>query len=140
MALVATRALTRYLRDVPPPTIWQLAASLGFDVAIGVFVPWLLLAGELRPRLLVPGALLFGLVMLFVRPASAVWLPHALEVSADRYGSIGVAFTYLAWLYIVSFCFLSASVIGQVVTTDSGWLGTWIRREEAAETDASEVG
>jgi membrane protein len=100
---------------------------LVFDLAIGVFVPWILLAGELPTRRLVPGAAIFGLVMLFVRPASTVWLPRALESSADRYGSIGVAFTYLAWLYVVSFCFLVASVMGQVVTSDPGWFGQWIR-------------
>ena len=134
LALVTARALTRYLRDVPPPTVWQLSASLAFDVAIAVFVPWILLAGEVPARRLVPGAAIFGLVMLFVRPASAVWLPRALDVSADRYGSIGVAFTYLAWLYVVAFCFLAASVMGQVVTTDTGWLGQWIRGREQATT------
>jgi uncharacterized BrkB/YihY/UPF0761 family membrane protein len=127
LALITARALTRYLREVPPATIWQLAVALAFDVAIGVFVPWILLAGEIPAWLLVPGATIFGLVMLFVRPASAVWLPRALDVSADRYGSLGVAFTYLAWLYVVAFCFLAASVMGQVVTTDTGWLGRWIR-------------
>ena len=139
LALVTARALTRYLRDIPPPTVWQLSASLAIDVTIGVFVPWVLLAGELPPRRLVPGAMIFGLVMIFVRPASAVWLPRALDVSADRYGSIGVAFTYLAWLYVVAFCFLAASVMGQVVTTDTGWFGQRIRgREPASAAPAHE--
>ena len=62
--------------------------------------------------------------MFTVRPATAAWLPHALEVSADRYGPIGVAFTYLAWLYIASFCFLATAVVGQVIATDRGGLGT----------------
>ena len=78
----------------------------------------------MRPVL--PGALLFAAVMLVVRPASSVWLPRALEVSSERYGSIGVAFTYLAWLYIVSFCFLTAAAIGRVIATDPSRLGTWI--------------
>ena len=139
LALVTARALTRYLNDVPPTTVWQLVASLVFDLAIGVFVPWILLAGELPTRRLVPGAAIFGLVMLFVRPASTVWLPRALDVSADRYGSIGVAFTYLAWLYVVAFCFLAASVMGQVVTSDTGWFGQWIRGRESTPTTTTEA-
>jgi membrane protein len=123
LALVTARALARYLSEIPPPTFWQLAASLTMDLALGIFVPWILLAGEIPIRRLVAGASIFGLVMLLVRPASAVWLPRALDTSAECYGSIGVAFTYLAWLYVVAFCFLAASVMGQVVTTDSGWLG-----------------
>ena len=62
-----------------------------------------------------------------VRPAADVWLPRALAVSADRYGSIGPAFTYLAWLYVVAFVFVTAAVLGQVVASDTGRLGTWIR-------------
>jgi membrane protein len=71
--------------------------------------------------------LLFGAVMLFVRPASAVYLPHALNSSAERYGSIGVAFTYIAWLYVVAFCFLLTGVMGKVIATDEGRFGAWIR-------------
>ena len=138
LALVTARALTRYLREVPPATVWQLAAALAIDISIGVFVPWILLAGEVPMRRLLSGATIFGLVMLLVRPASAVWLPRALDVSADRYGSIGVAFTYLAWLYVVAFCFLAASVMGQVVTTDTGWLGQWLRGRGPTSADVHE--
>ena len=60
--------------------------------------------------------------MLAVRPATTAWLPHALEVSADRYGSIGVAFTYLACLYTASLCFLATALIGQVIADDRGGL------------------
>jgi membrane protein len=127
LMLVTARALTRYLRELPPPTLWQVTATLALDVAIAVFVPWLLLSGQVRPRHLLPGAFVFGVAMLALRPASAVWIPHALQASQARYGSIGVAFTYLAWLYVVSFCLLTASVMGQVVTSDQGRFGHWLR-------------
>jgi membrane protein len=110
------------------------------DAGLMVFVPWVLLGGAVRPRLLLPGALLFAVTMLFVRPASRTWLPKALDVSAERYGSIGVAFTYLAWLYVVSFCLLLAAVIGQVVATDHASVGRWIRGERAARPDGGRAG
>ena len=78
-------------------------------------------------RRLLAGALTFAGVMLLVRPASEFWLPLALDASADKYGSIGVAFTYLAWLYVVAFCFLGAAIIGEVVVNDEGWLGRTLR-------------
>lgn len=127
LALVTTRALSRFVSDIPPPTLWETAAAFSFDVLIGVFVPWLLMAGQVSPRRLLPGALVFASVMVVLRPASGAWLPRALELSADRYGSIGVAFTYLAWLYVVSFCFLAAHVLGKVLAMDPGWLGRRIR-------------
>lgn len=128
LALVASLGLPRYLGDIPPTTLWQLLSVLLVGAGVGVLLPWILLAGQVRPPDLLPGALLFGVVMIFLRLGSDLYLPHALDVSAERYGSIGVAFTYLAWLYTVSFCFLSASVIGQVVASDPGGLGRWITK------------
>ncbi len=118
LAMVTARALTRFLRDLPPPPLWQVTISFALDVGLAVFVPWLLVKGQVRVPQLLPGAALFGFVMLLVRPASGAWLPQAVQVSADRYGLIGVAFTYLAWLYVVSYCFLAAGILGHVVATD----------------------
>ena len=129
LSLVVVRSMGNFLDEVPPPALWTAVAAFFVDLAMATFVPWILISGAIPPRRLLPGALVFALVMVFVRPASAIWLPHALNVSADKYGTIGVAFTYLAWLYVVSFCFLAAAVLGQVITTDSGWLGRFIRGE-----------
>lgn len=139
LALVAIRAASEPIDINPIREALPLVATVGLDLTIAIFVPWVLLAGAIRPRLLVPGALLFALLMLSVRPATAVWLPNALETSAERYGSIGVAFTYLACLYTASLCFLSTSVLGQVIATDPGKLGQWIRRTRTstAATDSS---
>lgn len=127
LSVILVRALITVAGELPPPRAWQTATAFAADVAVAVFLPWVLLAGAVRPRLLVPGAVVFGLVMIAARPVSAAWLPRALESSADRFGSIGVAFTYLAWLYAISFVFLATVVVGRVIATDEGWLGRWIR-------------
>ena len=79
---------------------------------------------------LLTGAVLFGLVVLVVRPFTNVWLAHSLDASATRYGSIGVAFTYLAWLYLIAWIFLATAVIGQVLVTDDGRVGRWLAGPE----------
>jgi membrane protein len=132
LSLVIVRAATEPLDVLPPREMLTLVVPLALEFGVAVFVPWVLLAGAVHPRLLAPGALLFGFVMIAVRPATAVWLPRALETSADRYGPIGVAFTYLACLYAASFIFLATAVIGQVIATDRGLLGRWIRGSGAA--------
>jgi membrane protein len=138
-SLVVVRALSNLANDVPPPHFWPVWVVLFTDTALMIFVPWVLLSGTIPPRQLLPGALLFAVTMLVIRPASAVWLPRALDVSAERYGSIGVAFTYLAWLYVVSFCLLLAAVIGHVVATDPASVGRWIRGERADRPADSRV-
>jgi membrane protein len=132
LSVVVVHAASEPVHLLPPRELLPLLASFGLDLAVALFVPWVLLTGAVHPRLLAPGAVVFALLMLAVRPATAAWLPHALEVSADRYGSIGVAFTYLACLYTASFCFLATAVVGQVITNDHGALGAWIRRNGRA--------
>ncbi len=105
LSLVLVRAASEPLDGLPPRELWPWVVSLSWDVVVAAFVPWALLAGAVRARMLVPGALLFALLMITVRPATQAWLPGALEASADRYGSIGVAFTYLTWLYVASLLF-----------------------------------
>jgi hypothetical protein len=72
-----------------------------------------------------------------MRPAADTFMPRALAESAARYGTIGVAFTYLAWLYVASLLLLATAILGQAVAADSGRLGRYIRRGEPARTQRS---
>src|SRR5262245_3418475 len=126
LSLVAARQLHTFSERLPPPGFWDTAVGFATDVAIALFVPLVLLAGAVPVRRLLPWAVTFAAVMVFVRPLSTFYLPHALDASAERYGSIGVAFTYLAWLYVVSFIFLTSGVVGKVVAMDEGRFGAWI--------------
>lgn len=132
LAVTVTLTLTRRLAEQPPRGMWAMVLAFLVSLALGVFVPWVLLSRQVGVRLLLPGAALVAVVMAFVRPAAAAWVPRALESSAGRYGSIGVAFTYLACLYALAFIWLVTAVVGQVVATDEGAFGQWVR----GETDA----
>ena len=123
------------LESLPPPGAWPHLLTLATDATLGLLLPWLLLEGSVAHRRLAPGALTFAALMLAVRPATHAWLPPALDVSSDRYGTIGVSFTYIALLYILAFCFLGSVVIGKVIATDSGGLGKWIRTGNLTHTD-----
>ena len=127
LSLVIARTASESLEVLPPRDLWPRVLSVTLDIVVAGFVPWALLAGAVRMRLLLPGALLFAALMMTARPATQAWLPRALETSADRYGSIGVAFTYLTWLYVVSWIFLATAVVGQVIATDPGGFGERIR-------------
>jgi len=127
IGLVAARLLVNAADRLPPPHTWPLAVAGAADVAIGLFLPWVLLAGLIRLRVLLPGALIFALAMVPIRAASEAWFPETLAASASKYGVIGVAFTFLAWLYAIAFCFLAANVIGAMLATDESAMGRWIR-------------
>lgn len=126
LSLVMVRRSQTIADGIPPPHFWNQVVYCVVLTGIGIFVPWLLLRGSLTLRALLPGAAVFGVAMLVMRPFNNAWLSHSLEASAVRYGSIGVAFTYLAWLYVVAWTLLAAAVIGQVVVTDDGRVGRWL--------------
>jgi membrane protein len=125
--LFVTRLLGSVAGQLPfarvPATITLVLA----DAALAVFIPWLLLSGAVPVRVLMPAGCVFGLAMLVVRPVGAVYLPRALAASGDRYGSIGLAFTYIGWLYLLSLCLLASAVLGQVLANDEGTVGRLIR-------------
>jgi membrane protein len=115
------------------PHLFTVGITAATDVALAAFIPWILLAGRLPIRRLMAGAAVFGLVMVVVHPAGAIYLPRALQVSADRYGTIGLAFTYIGWLYVLAFCLLASAVVGQAMVQDEGAAGRFIRaRAQAA--------
>jgi membrane protein len=127
VTLIAAKQVYRLSIPLPPRNLWESVIGLLPDVAIALFIPWLLLAGAVSVRMLMPGALIFGVVMMLVRPVSSSYMPEALQASAARYGSLGVAFTYIAWLYAVAFIFLLSGIVGKVVARDPGRFGRWIR-------------
>lgn len=55
VGLVSARALTRLVEPLPPPEVWALSVAFLLDIAVAVFIPRLLLPGQVSTRLLVPG-------------------------------------------------------------------------------------
>ena len=95
--------------------------------ALFLWVPWLLLAGVLAARCLVPGAVLMGVAGVLLSVASTIYLPRALSVGARQFGALGIAFTYLSWLFVIGFAIVLTTVLGRVLYTDEGWLGRQMR-------------
>ena len=124
---VATRLVDGVTSRLPLHHVWSTVLLLVADCGLAVLIPRLLLGGAVPPRALAAGGVVFGLAMLVVRPVGSVYLPRALKSSADRYGTIGVAFTYIGWLYVLAFCLLMTAILGQVVAEDEGALGRAIR-------------
>jgi membrane protein len=133
LIVLLLRAVQRYVDPLPPEHLWQALLAAVVYGGIAVFAPWLLLSGRIPARRLLPGGVAFAIAMLVAGPLSQVYLRRALVTSAERFGSIGIAFTYLTWLYVVSFALLATAVLGQVITRDEGWLGSWIRGPQDAQ-------
>lgn len=129
--LVVSPSIPGLAQEIPPsPTLSLLVLqSLSF-LAVSGLVPWILLEGRVSIRMLVPGALLFMIVLDLSRPLIQFYLPRAIASSAEHYGTIGVAFAYISFLYMVSFGYLGCVTLGSVIARDDGWFGRLIRGEK----------
>jgi membrane protein len=112
---------------LPRPHLSAAVVLLAADTGLAILLPYLLLGNAVPPRVLAAGGICFALAMLFVRPVGSVYLPRALQTSADRYGTIGVAFTYIGWLYVIAFCLLLTAILGHVIAEDEGTIGKLVR-------------
>ncbi|WP_328467683.1 YihY/virulence factor BrkB family protein [Actinoplanes sp. NBC_00393] len=110
--LVTARLLGWLSGLLPAPHLAGAILTFSADFALAFLLPRILLGPCLSRRRLVSSALLFGAVMVGVRAAGSVYLPRAMQVSAERYGTIGLAFTFIGWLYVISFVLLLTAVVG----------------------------
>ena len=97
-------------------TVFERTAGVVLSVAgvflVGLLTPYLLLGRRLDWRRLVLQGLLtaFGIAALGIW--SAIYMPHAIESSAAAYGTIGVAFAMLTWLWGLGIVLVVAAVYG----------------------------
>jgi len=89
-----------------------LVLSFAGVFLIGLLTPFLLLGRRLHWRRLVLQGLLtaFGIAALGIW--SAIYMPHAIESSAAAYGTIGVAFAMLTWLWGLGIVLVASAVYG----------------------------
>ena len=86
------------------------AVTLAF-FAIWLWMEWLLPHGDAPLRALVPGAILVSLGIQFVHLGTVLFIGAKVARASATYGSLGVAFTVLAWLYILSRIVVAAAML-----------------------------
>jgi membrane protein len=135
LSVVVSKQAGKVLDNVPPPDAWRLLLIFAIPSFVACYIPWMLMAARVPVRLLVPGALMFGALMLLTHPFAQHYLSQSIAVSAARFGPIGVAFTYLTYLYCVSWALLGTAVLGRVIAIDPGVVGRLIRGHLTIDED-----
>lgn len=86
--------------------------SLAGAFVLGLLTPYLLLGRRLAWRRLVLQAALTAVGLAGLGTWSALYMPRAIESSASAFGSIGVAFAMLTWLWGLGIVLVVAAVYG----------------------------
>jgi membrane protein len=96
-----------------------LLFAIALSTALG-FVVWLMtpriLLGPVEWRHLLPGATVSAVLAALLTAASGIYIPILMTWSADRYGLIGIAFTFQSWLLASAFVIVIGAVVGAVTS------------------------
>ena len=125
--ITVTSPLREWLEDVGGVVFAVILATVtGFFVWLGT--P-LLLLGERDWQRLAPGAAVSGLLGALLGVAAGIYVPIAMEWSADKYGLIGIAFALQSFLLAAAFVVVIGAVVGATVVERIGDLNLRRRRE-----------
>ncbi len=94
------------------PSVAALLLSLLAEAALWVFVPWLLLVRQVSVAKLIPGGALMGLTGVLLYVGGKIYMSQALTSAARHFGAFGVAFTFIGWLFVISFALILTTVLG----------------------------
>ena len=87
-----------------------LCVTLAF-FGIWLWMEWMLPHGEAPLRALLPGAILVAVGIQAVHLTTALFIGAKVARASATYGSLGVAFTVLAWLYILSRIIVASAML-----------------------------
>jgi membrane protein len=118
LSLVTVRALYFASHGDPYDTAGSMLLTFILNCLLWTWAPWLLLARRISWRCLLPGGVLMGICSVVTSAVSGVYLPRALASTSRQFGALGVAFTYIGWLFIVAFVLVCSTVLGAVVARD----------------------
>jgi membrane protein len=115
--LAGSIALTTVVVAILPG--WAAPVAIFPTIAVNVVVFWLTFAmlgtQKVGWRPLLPGALFAGIGLQALTLAGAYFVPRAVASSSALYGSLGVVFAIIAWLFFFGRLLVYASVLNVVL-------------------------
>jgi membrane protein len=105
--------------------------AFGVETAIWfglwALVPYLLTEGRLRGRVLWATAGLTALGLALLRVAGQIYLPLATASAHQKFGSLGIVFTTITWMFFMSGVVVGSAAIVKALALDEGVLGRLLR-------------
>ena len=110
--------------------------GVGLIVAVTVLIwsvtftaiPRLLVSSQVPMKLLVLNGLGTGILITALLAGSRVALPTLAAGTIRSYGTLGVVFVAISWLFVFALILVVTAIVVHAVATDEGRLGRWVRR------------
>ena len=110
------------------------------NAVLWTWVPSVLLVREIPWRLLAPGGVIMGVAAVAMFFVSRIYMPKALGYAARKFGDLGVAFTYIGWLFAVAFVLIVATTLGTVLAREPGPMARWLGRRSTGRPPTKAAG
>jgi membrane protein len=108
--------MTRYvLRGTGALSLLEFVLEVAVWSALWWFASWIVINRSVSLRALFPGSVLAGLGFAVAAVVGRVYLPRAFASSAHQFGVLGLAFSYIGWLFVLMSVLLAAVTIGRVI-------------------------
>ena len=128
LVVVATRNIVRGTDAI---SVLEFILEAAIWCALWWIASWVVVNRSVSLRALLPGSVLAGLGFAVATVVGRAYLPGALAASADQFGVLGLAFSYIGWLFVLMSVLLVAVTIGRVIHL--ALIGRlWSRSGEAA--------
>jgi len=105
--------------------------SLAVMSGLWWFTSWLLLLGEVRPRVLLSTGVITSIATAAYALSATVWMPGVVTSNEGQFGFFGVALSLVTWFSGAAICILIGACAGPVFAEDTGRVGRLIRGGEA---------
>ncbi|MET8652540.1 hypothetical protein [Nocardia aurea] len=125
-----TRQLGR-IAYVGPPL--SLAIELIIWSFVWILVPFVLTKGTLNGRLLWTSGILTAIGLCLVHIAGRVVLPRLAANAREQFGPLGLAFTSISWLFVLSLVIVGAAAVVKAFALDETVVGRFLRGRDDDE-------
>jgi membrane protein len=93
--------------------------SLAVTSGLWWFTAWFLLLGDVRPRVLLPTAVITAVAMAAFAVSATVWMPGVVTRNEAQFGFFGVALALVTWFSGAAICILIGACAGPVLAGDT---------------------
>ena len=138
LLFLASAAVTAVL-GLLPGFLWpvSIVVTLGVNVALWMWTARLLPNRDIGWRPLLPGAILGGIGLEVLKVVGRFYVPHAIASASAVYGSIGVVFAVLAWLFFIGRLVVYSACLNVVLwEEDAGVIRSTIQVPSTPEATA----
>jgi uncharacterized BrkB/YihY/UPF0761 family membrane protein len=115
VGIVLVAGTRSVVRGTGPMPVLQFVVEAVIWSVLWWITTWIVINRSVSLRALLPGSVLAGLGFAGAAVVGRVYLPRALAASAEQFGILGLAFSYIGWLFVLMAVFLVAATIGRVI-------------------------